>query len=84
MNRESNLYAGMESLGPLPPRKPPIQPADVTTRKELADAIAHIMRGMSSPIGGPSRKDRIEQILAGCDAYAAVQITLAITPEGRP
>ena len=70
---------GIDSLGTLPPRKAPIQPADVTNRKELADAIGHIMRGMSSPIGGPSRKDRIEQILAGCDAYVA-----AITPEGRP
>lgn len=75
----SSLYSGMDALGHVPPRKPPIQPGAVTTRKELADAVAHIMRGMSSPIGGPSRKDRIEQILAACDAYAA-----AITPEGRP
>jgi hypothetical protein len=77
------LAAGIDSLGALPPRKPPPDPGDVTTRKELADAIGHIMRGMSSPIGGPSRKDRIGQILAACDAYAAVQIAAAITPSKR-
>ena len=83
----SSLYSGMDALGHVPPRKPPIQPADVTNRKELADAIweaiARACRAQTRL--GPSRQDRVEQIPGwSCDAYAAAQITLAITPRSKP
>jgi hypothetical protein len=75
------MYSAMDALGRVQPRKPPPDPATVTTIPELEAVIWEAMRGMQSTLGSAPRRERVAEILIGCLAYTATQT--AATPGSK-